>query len=71
MLGSNDGFNNRGQVVNIRKSFYTKEYVIKSRFPARGIFRGADNCEVSAKLSRLKGKSSELTVARLKTFIAE
>lgn len=47
VLGSDDGFDDRGQVVDVRKRFYAEDDIVVDIFAGGGIFRGADDWRTS------------------------
>lgn len=43
VLGSDDGFNHRGQVVDIREGFHAEDDIVVGLFARVGFFRSAND----------------------------
>lgn len=43
VLGGDDGFNDRGQIVDVRERFYAEDDIVVGVFAGGSVFRGTDD----------------------------
>lgn len=73
MLGCNDGFDDRGKVVDVWESFHTEQDIIeRALLGIRSIFRSSDNySNISAAVPEVVMGIEKRTMSRFESFVAK